>query len=470
MEVVRNQKTTEYLSEQSAFATKRNFFDAGHTRTSAFRQKQLKLLLAGIRKYESEILQALKSDLGKSEVEAYANEIGMIYTEINHAQKSLKTWMRKKKVATPLVLQPSSSHIIYEPLGVVLIISPWNYPFQLSMAPVIGAIAAGNCIVLKPSEEAAATAKIIEILISDTFSKEYISVVNGLGHEVVPALMERYDFNHIFFTGSPAVGSLIAQAAAKKLTPVTLELGGKSPAIVDASANIRVAAQRLTWSKFTNAGQSCVAPDYLLVHTSVKKELLREIETAITRFYGSEPKTSPDYGRMINEKRFDAVTAFLGDGRICLGGQSDKTDRYIAPTVMDEIRSDSPVMKEEIFGPVWPILTWESTDDILRITRENRYPLACYYFGTDKKLEKEILEKVEFGGGCVNNALVHLGNPDLPFGGVQGSGSGRYHGWYSFECFSHTKGILKTATWIDPFVKYPPYTSFKLKILKKFFG
>ncbi len=470
MNLTEEQKITEFRLGQSAFDLKRTYFDAGHTRTLAFRQKQLKSLLDGIRKHESEILQALHSDLAKSETEAFATEIGMLYAEINHTLRHLKTWMRKKSVATPLILQPSRSFVMYEPLGVVLIISPWNFPFQLSMAPLIGAIAAGNCMVIKPSEEAPATSKIIETLIANTFPKEYISVVNGPGHEVVPALMEQYDFNHIFFTGSPAVGSKIAQAAAKKLTPVTLELGGKSPAIVDATANLKVTAKRLTLSKFTNAGQSCVASDYLLVHTSVKKELIREIELAITSFYGSEPKTSPDYGRMVNEKRFDAVTAFLENGRIIMGGQSDKTERYIAPTVMDGINPDAPVMKEEIFGPVWPVLTWDSFDDILRITRENRYPLACYYFGTDKTLEKNMLEKIEFGGGCINNALVHLGNPDLPFGGVQSSGSGRYHGWYSFECFSHSKSVLKSATWIDPFVKYPPYTSFKLKLLRKLFG
>lgn len=452
------------------FTAKRHFFDRGHTRAFGFRAAQLKALLKGIARHEAAVSKALYQDLHKSETEAYITEIAVIKEEIKHTLSHLREWMQGEKRSTPLVLQPSSSKIIYSPKGVVLIIAPWNYPFQLAIAPLIGAIAAGNCAVIKPSEEAPATAAAIEALIRDIFSNDYVSTVQGPGHEVVPALMKAHDFNHIFFTGSPAVGSSIAKLAAEKLTPITLELGGKSPGIVDASADLKTAARRLVFAKFTNAGQTCVAPDYLLLHASVKDKFLAEAQKCIEDFYGKDPQKSPDYGRMINAKRFNAVSAFIGNGTVIYGGQTDAADKYIAPTLIDVEDLERPVMREEIFGPVWPVLVWKERNDLLEITRRMRYPLSCYVFTSEKATEKLVTEQIEFGGGCVNNALVHLANPDLPFGGIQQSGSGNYHGRHSFSAFSHAKSILKSATWLDPRVKYPPFGKRKLSWLKRLMG
>ncbi len=461
---------SQATAADAKFSAKRRFFDRGHTRAYGFRTAQLKALLKGIERHEDAVIKAAYEDLHKSEAEAYITEIAVTKEEIKHTLHHLKDWMQPERRDTPLVIQPSSSKIMYEPKGVVLIIAPWNYPFQLAFAPLVGAIAAGNCAVIKPSEEAPATAAVIETLVKDVFAEDYVSVVQGLGHEVVPAMMKAHDFNHIFFTGSPAVGSMVAKQAAEKLTPTTLELGGKSPGIVDASADLKVAVRRLVFAKFTNAGQTCVAPDYLLVHTSVKEKFLTEAIKCIEDFYGKEPQKSADYGRMINAKRFNTVSAFIGDGKLIYGGQTDAADKYIAPTLIEVESLDSPVMREEIFGPVWPVLTWNERSDLLEITRHMRYPLACYVFTGDKATEKLVTEQIEFGGGCVNNALIHLANPDLPFGGIQGSGSGNYHGRHSFTAFSHAKSILKSATWADPRIKYPPFGKWKLSWLRRLMG
>ncbi len=454
----------------AAFDAKRQFFDNGHTRSYAFRIQQLKALSKAIAQREADISKALYADLRKSEAEAYITEIAVTQEEIKHTLRHLRDWMEPESRPTPLPLHPSSSRVMYEPKGVVLIIAPWNYPFQLAIAPVVGAIAAGCCAVVKPSEEAPHTAAIIEKILSDTYSSDYISTVQGIGAEVVPALMRKHDFNHIFFTGSPTVGSIVAKQAAEKLTPTTLELGGKSPGIVDTTANLKVAARRLVFGKFTNAGQTCVAPDYLLVHEDIKDKLMAELTACISDFYGKNPQESGDYGRMVNPKRFKAVAAYLSEGRILYGGQTDAADLYIAPSIIDRVDMESAVMQEEIFGPVWPVITWREQSDLLRITRKLRYPLACYVFTESKSLEEFVMEKVEFGGGCVNNALVHLANPDLPFGGLMQSGSGAYHGKDSFMAFSHAKSILNSATWIDPRLKYPPYGKWKMGWLRKLMG
>lgn len=453
----------------AALNEKRVFFDEGGSRPFAFRKKALKDLYKSIQDFEPRIIEALAKDLRKSEAEAYASEIGLIFMEINHTLAHLRDWMKDNRQPTPLALQPSTSRIQYEPKGVVLIISPWNFPFQLCIAPLIGAIAAGNCALLKPSEDAPHTSQVINDLIAQTFPENYISVVQGPGIEVVPELMEKFTFNHIFFTGSPGVGSKVAAHAAKKLTPVTLELGGKSPGIVSASANLKVAARRLVSGKFTNAGQICVAPDYLLVEKSVKDAFIAEVRKALIEFFGADPQKSPDYTRIINQKRFDVISGYLRKGRILIGGITDKDALYIAPTVIDGVDMNDPIMQEEIFGPVWPIITWESKAELLTLSRQNRYPLACYFFGSNKKLENFVLENIEFGGGCVNNTLIHWANQELPIGGVMGSGSGHYHGWHSFACFSHAKSILRSATWIDPSVRYPPFSKRKIKLLRWFF-
>ncbi len=468
METLSPQRNT--IAAVDHYSAKRTFFDNGHTRGLEFRKAQLKALLKAINTREGDISAALYSDLHKSEAEAYITEIALVTEEIKHALGQLARWMEPERRATNLVLQPSSSSIVYEPKGVVLIIAPWNYPFQLVMAPLIGAIAAGNCAVVKPSEEAPATASVIEKLIAEAFAPEYISSVQGPGSEVVPALMAAHEFNHIFFTGSPRVGSIIAKQAAEKLTPTTLELGGKSPGIVDKEADLKTSARRLVFAKFTNAGQTCVAPDYLLLHESIKDEFLKHAKEAIVSFYGKDPQQSQDYGRIINAKRFKTLSAFLTDGKVLHGGQTDASDLYIAPTILDGVAMDSAVMQEEIFGPVWPVLTWSDRNDILAITRQMRYPLTCYIFTSSNETEKFVIEKIEFGGGSVNNAMVQFANPDLPFGGVQGSGSGNYHGWHSFATFSNAKAILKTATWIDPRIKYPPFGKWKMGWLRKLMG
>jgi aldehyde dehydrogenase (NAD+) len=452
------------------FGAKRLFFDHGHTRSAGFRKSKLKALAEGIKTHEPFIYEALLSDLGKGQAESYITEISLIQEEIKLALSHLDDWMKVERRPTPIVLHPSSSHVVHEPKGVVLIIAPWNYPLLLALVPLVSAIAAGNCAVIKPSEEAPAAAAVIERLLSDVFSSDYVSVVQGLGHEVVPSMLRTFTFNHIFFTGSPAVGSLIAREAAAKLSPITLELGGKSPGIVDKDANLKVAARRLVFGKFTNAGQTCVAPDYLLLHFSIKDAFIAEARKALVEFYGQDPSQSADYGRMVNAKRFHAVSAFLADGETVHGGQSNASELYIAPTILDEVALDSAVMGEEIFGPVWPVITWSERNEILEITRRMRYPLACYVFTQSKSLEKFVLENVEFGGGCVNNAVVQFANHDLPFGGIQGSGSGNYHGWHGFATFSHTKSIMRTATWLDPKLKYPPFGKFKLKWIKKLLG
>ncbi|MFT5596438.1 MAG: aldehyde dehydrogenase (NAD+) [Flammeovirgaceae bacterium] len=454
----------------NVFQLKREFFDTGSTLKYSFRSGQLKRLEAAIKRNEKEILAALHSDLRKSEMEAYMTEISIVVEEIKYLRKNLREWMRPIKRDTPLAMQPSTTSMRYEPKGVVLIVAPWNYPFQLVMDPLAGAIAAGCCAVVKPSEDAPAVAKVIEAIISEIFDPCFVSTVQGLGHEVVPELMNSFLFNHVFFTGSPQVGSAIAKMAAEKLTSTTLELGGKSPAIIDGTGNMKTTVKRLLWGKFMNAGQTCVSPDYVLVKEGFRDQFLEEAKKVIEDFFGNDPKTSASFPRIINLKRFEAVKRLMTSGDVAIGGQSDREDLYIAPTILTNVSLDDEVMKEEIFGPVLPIITWNTERDILDTVRRNRYPLACYYFGKDKALREFILTRIEFGGGCINNTLVQFGNPDLPVGGVQHSGSGHYHGFYSFECFSNAKTIVDSATWIDPSIKYPPYTKTKLSWIKRLLG
>lgn len=455
---------------QVQFSEMRSLFDSGDTLGYAFRDKQLKRLSEAIKRNEKGILAALQSDLRKSEMEAYMTEISVVVDEIKYLRKNLREWMRPIKRDTPLAMQPSSTSMRYEPKGVVLIIAPWNYPFQLVLDPLAGAIAAGCCAVVKPSEDAPATAGVIEDILSEIFDQSFISTVQGLGHEVVPELMRSHVFNHVFFTGSPQVGSIIAKMAAEKLTSTTLELGGKSPAILDGTGDMKTSVKRLLWGKFMNAGQTCVSPDYVLIKEGFRENFLEIAQKVITDFFGEDPKTSNSLPRMINSKRFEAVKKLMASGDAVIGGQSDREDLYIAPTLLINVTIDDDVMKEEIFGPLLPILTWKTQKDILNTVRQNRYPLACYYFGKDKNLRKFVLSRIEFGGGCVNNTLLQFGNPDLPVGGIQQSGSGHYHGFYSFECFSNTKTIVDSATWIDPSIKYPPYTKTKLAWIKRLLG
>jgi aldehyde dehydrogenase (NAD+) len=450
------------------FAEMQKYFSSKATSTYAFRKKMLQSLKDGIQKYEQRIMSALFNDLHKSTEESFTTEIGFVYAEISYAIKHLKGWMGPSSVGTPLFLFPSSSKFTREPMGVCLIIGPWNYPFQLVIAPLIGAIAGGNCAVIKPSEMAEQTSKVIVEMVTEFFDKRFITVVEGDGAVVVPQMMHEVRFDHVFFTGSIPVGREIAKMAAEKLVPVTLELGGKSPCIVDDDADIKVAAKRIVWGKFTNAGQTCVAPDYLLVEQKVRDELVQEIQNCIGLFYGSRPIESPDYGRIINQKRLEKLQTYLPQGELITGGEVEKDKLYLSPTLMQNIPSEATLMTEEIFGPILPVISFREREEALGIVNRNSHPLSFYYFGNNRENEKYFTENIQFGGGCINNTLVHLANADLPFGGVGNSGVGAYHGKFSFDTFTRPKAILKTATWLDPSLKYPPYKG-KLKFFRWFF-
>jgi aldehyde dehydrogenase (NAD+) len=437
--------------------TLRQFFNTGATKSYEYRKAQLLRLKTAVEKYEQQLYKALHNDLKKSPEECWVTENGFLLAELNAALKKLEGWMKPQRVKTNLLNMPSGSYIIPEPLGVVLIIAPWNYPFQLLFTPLVGAIAAGNCVVLKASEYAPATAAVMKQLIEETFEPRYILFNDGDGTVVIPQMMNEFVFDHVFFTGSTVVGKIIYQQAARNLVPVTLELGGKSPCVVEEKADIKVAARRIAMTKFSNAGQMCVAPDYVLVHASQKEAFVAEMKKALRLFFGDNAADSNDFGRIINEKQFDRLAAYLNDGHILTGGRSDRATLYIEPTLVDEVTMDDSIMKEEIFGPVLPVLSFTDRLNALDIIEKNKNPLAFYVFTSDKKAEKWWLKNVAFGGGCVNNASLHLTNHHLPFGGRGNSGIGNYHGRFSFDTFSHRKAVMKTPTWLDPAVKYPPF-------------
>ena len=445
----------------------RKFFSSGATRTYAYRREQLKKLKRAIEQAEPEIYAALYRDLKKSPEECWVTENGLVLAELNNAISHLKEWMQPEKKGTNLLNFPSSSYVMKEPLGVVLLIAPWNYPFNLLINPLVGAIAAGNCVVLKPSEHAPATAAVMKKMIEAVFPKEYILYTEGNGALLIPEMMKAFAFDHVFFTGSTAIGKEVYKMAAEKLTPVTLELGGKSPCVVEADANIKVAAKRIAMTKFSNAGQMCVAPDYVLVHASQKDKLVAGLKNAIQQFFGSDASQSDNFGKIINERQFDRLTGYMKEGNILHGGESDREKLYIAPTLLDNVLMESNIMKEEIFGPVLPIIPFNEKQEALTIIEANKNPLAFYVFTSGSSKEKEWLNEVAFGGGCVNNASLHLTNDALPFGGRGTSGMGNYHGQYSFSTFSHSKAVMKSPTWFDPSMKYPPFTG-KLKLFKWF--
>ena len=447
----------------------RVFFETGITKEYDFRQQQLQKLLAVVQKYELEIFEALHTDLKKSPEECWITENGFFLSELKNAIKKLSSWMKPQKVRTNLANLPSKSLIIAEPLGVVLIISPWNYPFQLLFTPLIGAMAAGNCVVLKSSEFAQATSAIMKKMLAEIFNEQYILLIEGDGATVITEMMDNFVFDHVFYTGSTAAGKIIYQNAAKNLVPVTLELGGKSPCVVEAEVDIKVAAKRIAFPKFSNAGQMCVAPDYVLVHASQKDALVAELKKAIETFFKGDAETSYDYGRIINEKQFDRLISYLRDGKILYGGKANREKLFIEPTLMDNINLDGGIMNDEIFGPLLPIISFTGMEEALQIIARHKNPLAFYLFTNNKEKEKRWLQAVAFGGGCINNASVHLLNHHLPFGGRGTSGTGKYHGRFSFDTFSHKKAVLKTPTWLDLSIKYPPYAG-RLNFFKKLIG
>ena len=447
----------------------KDYFSTGATQTYAFRLLQLNRLKKAVMDSEKILYEALYADLKKTDEDAWATEVGFFLSELNYTIKHLQEWMQPKSVATNLVNMPSTSYTIQEPLGVVCIIAPWNYPFQLLFTPLIGAIAGGNCAVLKPSEFAPATAKVMGKIVADLFPNNYMLYLEGDGATVLPPLLTENRFDHIFYTGSTAVGKMIYKYAAEKLVPVTLELGGKSPAVITADANLRVAARRLANPKFSNCGQMCIAPDYILVPSELKDKLIKELIKAIQSFYGADAASSEHYGKIINDKQWLRITSYLSEGEIVYGGKSNREKLFIEPTIMTGIHTDAKIMQDEIFGPILPILTYQSKEEALAIIQKNPNPLAFYVFTENKTDEQYWLTNVPSGGACVNNATMHITNHELPFGGRGYSGTGGYHGKLSFDTFTHTKSVLKTPTWIDPSFKYPPYKG-KAWLLKRLIG
>jgi aldehyde dehydrogenase (NAD+) len=447
----------------------RSYFKSGATQTYEFRLNQLKRLKQVVIDHEKELYQALYADLRKTDEDAWATEVGFFLSELNYTIEHLKAWMQPNSVPTNLVNQPSTSYTIQEPLGVVCIIAPWNYPFQLLFTPLIGAIAGGNCAVLKPSEFAPATAAVMGKIINSLFPDNYILYMEGEGATVLPPLLTENRFDHIFYTGSTLVGKIIYKYAAEQLVPVTLELGGKSPAVITSDANIRVAARRLASPKFSNCGQMCIAPDYVLVPTELKDAFIKELIIAIQAFYGEDAEASEHYGKIINDKQWLRLTSYLADGEIVYGGKSNREKLFIEPTIMTGVHADAKIMQDEIFGPILPVITYQSNEEALAIIQKNPNPLAFYVFTENKVDEQYWLTNVPSGGACVNNATMHITNHELPFGGRGFSGTGGYHGKQSFATFTHTKSVLKTPTWIDPGFKYPPYKG-KGWLLKRLIG
>ncbi|APH18232.1 aldehyde dehydrogenase [Clostridium botulinum] len=444
----------------------KSFFDKGYTKDINFRIEALKKLKHNIKINENNIFKALKIDLNKSEFETFITEIGIVYDEINGAIKNIKKWSKPKKVKTPITNFLASSYIYNEPYGVALIMSPWNYPFQLIMAPLVGAISAGNCVLLKPSELAIETEKVIVKIIKDTFSDEYIGVITGGIEESTALLKEKFDY--IFYTGGINVGKIVMRAAAEHLTPITLELGGKSPCIVDKDANIDLAARRIAWGKFLNAGQTCVAPDYLVVHRNIKEKLISSIENYIVEFFGENTFESEDYPRIINERHFKRLEGYLKEGKIVSGGNTDINNLYIEPTIIEGINFENRIMEEEIFGPIFPVIEFENIDKVIDIVKNNPKPLALYYFSENKEKQEFIIKNISFGGGCINDTIMHLSTSTLPFGGVGSSGIGGYHGRASFDTFSHKKSILKKSNLIDVKIRYAPFKG-KINLAKRLF-
>lgn len=451
----------------SIISKQRDFFATGKTKNIDFRLSSLKKLKSVIKKNEQVIFDALHYDLGKHKVESFMTEIGIIYDEINHAVKHLKKWATVKKVRTNLANIPGTSEIHKEPFGVCLIMAPWNYPFNLLFAPLVGALGAGNCAILKTGHASSKTSDVIKEIIEDTFESSHVACFGG-GREVISSLLkERYDY--IFFTGGTTLGKIVMRSAAENLTPLTLELGGKSPCVVTKNAKIKLAAKRIAWAKCLNSGQTCLAPDYLLIENSVKEEFIEEFKRNVVLFFGKNPKESEYYPRIISESHFDKVFSFLTGGNVVFGGEADKATKYISPTILENVDLKHPVMTEEIFGPILPVIPFDNLSKAIDFINEREKPLALYVYTEKAKEANRFIEEVSFGGGCVNDCIVHVANSNIPFGGVGLSGMGLYHGEASFNTFSNTKGILRKSTMLDIPLRYAPYTDKVMKMLRVVF-
>ncbi len=449
----------QYVKEQRAY------FHSGATRPYAFRKEQLLRLRRMLKENEEALLDALKKDLHKSPFEAYATEIGILLHSINHTLKHLKRWMKGRRVKRPLFLRFAKAGVEYEPKGTVLIIGPYNYPLQLLVEPLIGALAAGNTAIVKPSEFPAHTEKLLARLVNETFDPRLVHAVTG-GVETTQELLNM-PFDHIFFTGSTRVGRIVYQAAAENLVPVTLELGGKSPCIIDESAKLAVAARRIVFGKLLNAGQTCIAPDYLLVDKKVKGDLIRHLKATLEAFY---PDPEKSLGRIINDKHFERIVSLIDEDKVVYGGEYDKKSRYIAPTILDGITFEDAVMQEEIFGPLLPIIAYEDLEETIETLKEKPAPLALYVFTEDKTVARKVVANVPFGNGAVNDTIYQVANPHLPFGGRGQSGIGHYHGKASFEAFSHRKSLVERSTKFDPAIAYPPHTKRKMTWIRRLMG
>jgi len=449
---------TTRITIEEALSKQRSFFATGQTVGLKFRLENLARLDSALHQWEKRLADALWEDLHKSYEEAFMTEFSMIYQEIRNHRKHLRNWSKPKRVPSPLHLLPSTGKILRQPLGVSLIISPWNYPVQLLLNPLVGAISSGCCAMLKPSPYTAAVSGVLEEMIRETFDPGYISIVQG--DRIVNGILLEQRFDLIFFTGSPALGRMVMQAAAKNLTPVVLELGGKSPVIVDAGANLDIAARRIAWGKTINAGQTCIAPDYLLVHQSVKDELLKKMAASFNRMFGPDIQQNKFFARIIRPQAVERLQNLMKHGKIVYGGRVDPADRYIEPTLIDEIDRDDPIMHEEIFGPILPVMSFSQLNEAISYINAHEKPLALYYFGRTGQA-REVLKRTASGGGCINDTLLHVANHRMPFGGTGNSGMGKYHGHESFLAFSHTRSILTSSTRIDLLVKYPSYKGFK---------
>ena len=438
-------------------AAQKQYFRTGQTLDISYRLTALRALKAAILKHEKALTDALWADLHKSYEEAYLTEISIVLGEIDNHISNLRSWASPVHRPTPLKMFPSRSRIVSEPLGSTLIIAPWNYPVQLLLNPLVGAISAGCTAILKPSPYVPTVARALEELIADTFESEYVATVQGNRDVNTALLAERYDL--IFFTGSPALGRTVMAAAAKNLTPVVLELGGKSPCIVDYDADIEVAARRIAWGKCLNAGQTCIAPDYLLVHSAVKDRLIAALGKEFKALLGEEPQQSKHFVRIVNERAFDRLVGYFKDGDIVVGGQTERSERFIAPTILDNVNPESAVMQDEIFGPIFPVVTFQTTDEAINFVTSREKPLALYYFG---KSGKQVIRRTSSGGACINDTIMHIANENLPFGGVGNSGMSSYHGKNSFDVFSHQRAVVTTPTWLDLPFRYMPYKLFSL--------
>lgn len=444
---------------QGLVAEQRSFFESGKTLELSFRKTALSRLYKAIKAYERDIIKAMEKDLGKSAMETYMCEVGLSLSELKYVSKHFERWAADRRVFTNLANFPARSFAVQEPYGVTLIMSPWNYPFLLTIEPLIGAIAAGNCCILKPSAYSPSVSSVLARMLGECFPSRYVAVVEGGRAENAALLEQRFDY--IFFTGSVSVGKLVMEKASKYLTPVSLELGGKSPCIVDRTADLKLAARRIAFGKYLNCGQTCVAPDYLLIHKEVKKEFLRLFAREVRRMYGEEPLANKDYGRIVNRKHFERIMSLIDWDKVCLGGKADPETLRLEPTVLDGVTASDAVMGEEIFGPILPVIEFQDIREAERFVREREKPLALYLFTSDRTVERRFLRQVSFGGGCVNDTVIHLATSELGFGGVGSSGMGSYHGKKSFEAFSHEKSIVKKSVRLDIPVRYQPYAGWK---------